>query len=307
MANPLLQYFFPTFTSSNVVTAFDTHKGQRLENQDNYLLLTPNGTAEYLEDESPQSRQQSDWSRRYYRLAIADGMGGHKGGRAISEALIQKLLNLKPQKTPEQLRQSLDDIHNQLWRTFFSHEEKSSGTTLIMADIYEGGDAVIANIGDSRALLWRQEIKQWQQLTYDQNLDEYDWRDGELEDEDYHPDSKTHRLAQAVGYGSFGLLKDKQGFKPNQLSKQLRLDLAEDLPSDKRDHSDVFKIHLNKGDAILLASDGLWNVAANVPPLAIPSPLELAQENRLTQFFEQIIQNGGMDNLSAVMLWSNHQ
>ena len=282
------------------VAIIDSQRGQRDENQDNYLLLTPDGQAVYLQNESEQKKTNIPWKEAMYRLAVTDGMGGHARGREISEALIQKLLTLAPQKSAIELRDKLCSIHKSLWNTFSQYTRKSSGTTLIMADIDEKGRAVIANIGDSRAFLWRK--GQWKKISYDQNLQEYDWRDGEIEEEDYDSDSKKHSLAQAMGYGSFGLIKDEYDFKALQSNKQLRLDLAEDLPKDKQAHADIFTLTLQQGEALLLATDGLWSVGEGQQVLALPKPEVLADSVKLHQFFLNIIENGSCDNLTAVML-----
>lgn len=304
MSSSLSHHLSPPFSAKSNLTIViaESVLGERDENQDNYLLLTPNGQASYLENERVQGRLLQQWQKGRYRLAVADGMGGHKGGREVSEALIQKLLTFTPEKSPTALRTKLYAIHDELWNEFAQNGRKSPGTTLIMADVHENGDAIIANIGDSRAFLWRKGV--WKKLTHDQSLNEYDWRDGEIKAEDYHPERKTHRLSQAMGYGSFGLIKDEYDFRALQLNKHLRLDLAEDLlANDKQQHADVFTLTLQKGDALLLASDGLWSSANNKHPLDFPKPSQLANRKDLIKFLYDIIDNGGTDNLTAVMLW----
>jgi len=293
------------FSTKNSLTITESIRGLRDENQDNYLLLKPNGQASYLQDESEREQRLKQWQKGRYRLAVTDGMGGHKGGREVSEALIQKLLTFLPERSPLKLRQKIYDIHDQLWDEFAEDGQKSPGTTLIMADVDENGETVIANVGDSRAFLWRD--GKWTQLTHDQNFNEYDWRDGEIKVEDYHPERKTHRLSQAMAYGSYGLIKDEYNFRALQLNKHLRLDLLEDLAKDKQKHADIFTLILKKGDALLLASDGLWSTTDDKPPLDFPDPSKLANSVQLKKFLDDIIDNGGTDNLTAVMLWSERE
>ena len=274
-----------------------------MKNQDNYLLINPDGNSYYLQAEKDLKVHYKQWSNSSYRLAVADGMGGHKGGRQVSQALIQKLRTLSLQTTPVQLQQSLYKIHNDLWELFAQqHGTKSAGTTLIMADVQEDGRTVIANIGDSRAYLWRD--KQWRCLSYDQTLIEYDWRDGDIDNKTYKAIEKSTTLSQAVAYGSFGLIKQDDGYKPRQLSQYLRLDLAADLDEDKYDHADVFQLQLQRGDALLLASDGLWSAAESELDFLPHSPQPLDTPKKMRHFFHNdVIENGGSDNITAVMLW----
>lgn len=302
LSQKLLQLLTTPFAQSKCKWVADSERGEREENQDNYLLLTPEGKGVCLQQQKENDISLSSWSSHSFRLALADGMGGHENGRQIAEELMQKLQQLPPQSEPQQLREKIYNLHQQLWEKYSQTSLKSPGTTLVMADIKNNGNTLIANIGDSRAYLWRD--NQWQQLTYDQNLNEYDWRDDELENEDdYQPNHKSHQIAQAMGYGSYGLLPNKYGYRALQLSPKLRLDVAEDLKAG-RQHPDIFKLNLQKGDALLLASDGLWSVEKDTKPLDLPNPSQITNKTDLRTFLSKIQDNGGTDNMTAVMLWS---
>ena len=60
---------------------------------------------------------------------------------------------------------------------------------------------------------------------------------------------------------------------------------------------------MQEGDALLLASDGLWSVEEG-QPLDFPEPSVLAHQEPLRDFIWQVIGNGGSDNVTAVMLWN---
>jgi serine/threonine protein phosphatase PrpC len=217
--------------------------------------------------------------------------------------LIQKLRKLRLQTSALQLQQSLYKIHEELWGAFAQrHGTKSAGTTLIMADVQDDGRTIIANIGDSRAYLWRN--KQWRCLSHDQTLSEYDWRDGDIDNKTYQALEKSTALSQAVAYGSYGLIKQENKRKPRQLSQYLRLDLVEDLDEDKYDHADVFQLKLQHGDALLLASDGLWSAETSKQDFLPHSPHQIATPKKMRHFFHNdVIERGGSDNITAVMLW----
>lgn len=302
LTQKLLQYFTLPFAYHKCQWVADSERGNREENQDNYLVIIPEGRATYLQQQKEVDTKLSSWPIHSFRLAVADGMGGHENGRQIAEELIQKLQYISPQKNPQQLRESIYALHKKLWNKYSQTSLKSPGTTLVMADIKDNGEVMIANVGDSRAYLWRN--KQWQQLTYDQNLSEYDWRDNELEvDDNYQLNHKSHQIAQAMGYGSYGLLRNKYGHRALQLNPKLRLDLADDLATNKQ-HPDIFKLHLQKGDALLLATDGLWSIEKDTQPLNIPHPADITNKADLRTFLGKVQNNGSSDNMTAVMLWS---
>ncbi|MCK5918900.1 MAG: protein phosphatase 2C domain-containing protein, partial [Cocleimonas sp.] len=145
-----------------IIAASD--RGPRQENQDNYLVISLQGEYEYLQDEKKQRGTLDHWSSGCFRLVVADGMGGHNNGRQASEAVVKALLTLKFQTDPQQLRDELLKIHNQLFEQFHQGV-RTPGSTLVMADIDADGHAVIANIGDSRAYLYQKE--KWTLLSRD--------------------------------------------------------------------------------------------------------------------------------------------
>jgi serine/threonine protein phosphatase PrpC len=307
----LTRFHKPQVFSPQYCTYFaESACGLRQENQDNFLLISPN----YGDNDKTQKAQArllqkavrkaivlDHWQQPFFRLAVADGMGGHEGGQQIAEALIQALCDLPPQTKSEVLREKIAAIHHILLEQYALDHLRSPGTTLVMADINTSGEAVIANVGDSRAYLWRE--RRWQPITYDQTLNEYDWRDDTLEGDAYRPNEKSHRLAQAMGYGSYGLVKNEYNYRPRQLNRYLRLDLAEDLPEGKK-HPDIFTLQLAKGEALLLASDGLWNVPDNKSPLPLPNPTEITTQADLHAFLQRVQDHGSSDNMTAVMIVS---
>lgn len=247
------------FTPEQVNIYAQSHRATRPENQDNYLVIYPSGQAEYLLDEQKQY-ETVEWSSDWYRLVVADGMGGHENGRQISEALIKYLQQEKPCDDVEMMRERVYDIHTQLYKQFAHSGGKNAGSTLVWVDVHNSGLVLVATVGDSR--LYHAPVeKTWQQKTFDHNAAEFDWRDRVKAGETAlkAPDENTNKLAQAMGFGSYGLIADETGFRPRRLSEQLYLELAQDLPEAAQTHADVFSFYLEKGDCLLLASDGVWS------------------------------------------------
>ena len=225
----------------------------------------------------------------------------------MAEAVIESLLDLPALLEPWVLREELFQRHHQLLERFSDGLDPGRpGSTLVLADVNaDNGHVVVATVGDSRALLWRNGM--WRCLTYDHTEEEFDLRAGELDDTSWLEASRRNNnmLAQAMGYGSFGLIPNQQGFRPPVQSTQLRLDLAEDLPGKIEDHADLFTLRLKRGDALLLASDGLWsnsiNLLGRLPPPKSDSEAEL--ERYLEQLIDDAINGqGGSDNVTVALV-----
>jgi serine/threonine protein phosphatase PrpC len=98
-------------------------------------------------------------------LALADGMGGHAGGKESAEAAVEAALHrLAEAGPPERSLETAVRDANAAVAGVRDLIGGDPGTTLVLACI-EDGHAWIANVGDSRAYLIRG--GQAQQLTHD--------------------------------------------------------------------------------------------------------------------------------------------
>ena len=133
-----------------------------------------------------------------------------------------------------------------------------------MADINPKGQALIANIGDSRAYLHNNTC--WKLLSKDHTILEFAYRDGEIDDEFYAKNRviNNNRIAQAVIFGSSGIIKNSEGIKSNQHLQALRIDIKDD----------IFIQQLEKDDVLMLASDGLWSGVEQYIPANIEGEIE---------------------------------
>lgn len=250
-----------SFTEEDIFS-FDlsakSEAGIREENQDNYLLVYPDGKCEYLKNETTQQDQLSDWPIGCVRMVVVDGMGGHDFGRQAAEAVINELLELPFQSSPQELKEALLAIHKKLYKQFYQGA-KTPGSTLVMADIATNGQATIANIGDSRIYLHSNQG--WSQLSRDHTVIEFAYRDDEIKFDDYkaYVLQNTGQIAQAMGFGSSGVITDENSLKQRKHVENLRIDIGLDIKT----------ISLQEGDALLLASDGIWDNQEKYSPSGI--------------------------------------
>jgi serine/threonine protein phosphatase PrpC len=199
--------------------------------------------------------------------AIADGMGGHRGGAVASELALEKVEELARAG-----KATLTDMVRSANRAVFerSMSDRSvtgMGTTLTAVQVDDDG-AHLVHVGDSRAYLLR--AGAFRQLTDDHTLVNRMVRAGEItrEEADVHP----HR----------NVLTRVVGTEPD-------VDVDED------------DIPVMDGDRILICSDGLTNMVAEDQIQAILEATPTSQETA-DRLIKAANRAGGIDNTTVVVL-----
>ena len=161
---------------------------------------------------------------------VADGMGGHKAGDFASRQATQTIVDFLQTSTEENMvvgiRNAVEEANRVvIAKAAESEDFEGMGTTVVLATIFEN-TMYVANVGDSRLYLERDELKQ---ITKDHSLVEEMVRMGGIDEEAarYHP--KKNVITRAVGG-----------------SDEIQIDF--------------FEIQLAPGDVILMCSDGLTNI-----------------------------------------------
>ena len=204
-------------------------------------------------------------------LIVADGMGGHNAGDLASrytvELMVEYITNEKDEKRPVSLLSSAIHHANELVmeKARSAKEYEGMGTTIVAATVTDGC-LYVANVGDSRLYLIDQGIEQ---ITRDHSLVEEMIRMGEIQRKDAksHPDRNV--ITRAVG-----------------VHVPVRVDF--------------FDVKLEKGDKLLLCSDGLTNMVEDEDILQLVKKsvsLKEAAERLVTEANK----NGGRDNISVVL------
>lgn len=202
---------------------------------------------------------------------VADGMGGHQAGdyasRFIAENLVAHFKTAKDTGTVAVLKDGIEKVNQLLYQESKKKPElKGMGTTLVAA-VVEDSTMYVANVGDSRLYLIRNQLKQ---ITRDHSYVEELVSLGQLErgSKDYR--EKKNIITRAVG------TEDK-------------LEI------------DFFEVSLEPGDYILLCSDGLSNMLEDAEIEEI-----ICSELELPEKAEKLItvanDNGGKDNIAVVLM-----
>ncbi|MDI6799451.1 MAG: Stp1/IreP family PP2C-type Ser/Thr phosphatase [Actinomycetota bacterium] len=203
-------------------------------------------------------------------FAVADGMGGHKGGEIASKlALISIAKSLKMEGDPKKnllstMRRANRGIYQ---RSIVSPELKGMGTTLTVL-LISNRAAHIGHIGDSRAYLARG--GELVQLTQDHSL-----------------------VAQMVAEGK--LTSREAHLHP------LRSVITRSLGASAMADPDVFTLKLKDGDRLLLASDGLNSMLSDAEILEIVGKKEEPQAV-CEELVSAANRQGGRDNVTVVLV-----
>lgn len=211
---------------------------------------------------------------------VCDGMGGAKAGNVASRLAADVFTeevkrNFSPDKTPEETERVLRSALKLANISVFEHAQLSEeftgmGTTLVACLICPRAILVI-NVGDSRAYHFSADGVQC--VTTDHSVVEMMVRRGDLTPEEAKSHPSKNLITRAVGTGP-------------------------------QVEADVFRIKAEKGDCILLCSDGLSNLMADEEML-----FEVVHGAKLDDCCQRLLEiakdRGAPDNVTAVLIGLN--
>jgi serine/threonine protein phosphatase PrpC len=204
-------------------------------------------------------------------FAVADGMGGHRGGDVASNLALESLRTAEEGATTEDFQQLVEQIKaaNQrvLERGEADRDLRGMGTTLT-AILASDGRAHVAHVGDSRAYMLRE--GKLQQLTEDHTLVQRMVREGRLTEEEAHSHPQRSIVTRALG-------------------------VDENIPVDE------LTLDLKEGDRLLLCTDGLTSMLDRdtIQEILQSEPDPQAACDRLV---EEANRAGGEDNITVILL-----
>jgi serine/threonine protein phosphatase PrpC len=247
---------------------------------------------------------------------VADGMGGYKAGEVASRLAVEtvsKALDSFFKSLPEQPTIKLDSASlDQTLKLPSTSEEQSAtqktrkltetavvnaveeqlkaaiqqanrailrygeqqtaarglGSTVTVA-LIQGDQAYIANVGDSRTYLLRN--KQLTPVTRDHSLVARLVESKQIEPEDVYTHPQRNLIYRSLGAGH------------------------------KNIEVDIFHETLHAGDALLLCSDGLWEMVRQQDLLTMLSA-QSSPQKICDQLIDMANANGGEDNITAVVV-----
>ena len=220
----------------------------RKENQDNCLVLA---------------------ARKLY--VIADGMGGHAGGRQASAITVETLrreLDNEEALNEASIEKALAMVNAGILEAAVCNRWEGMGTTLVLAFFAEG-QWKVAHIGDSRAYVINE--REIYALTRDHSL-----------------------VGELLANGSITLEEAKVHPHRNVLTRALGVS-GDPKPEWNYTAAD-------NGSFLLLCSDGLYNMVDKEAIQGIVVAPDLSLEEKTGRLVEEANRLGGLDNTTVILI-----
>lgn len=205
---------------------------------------------------------------------VADGMGGHSAGEIASSIAVESVWQLYYKDdfvdVEITLRQAIEEANRRIYeRSQNTPGEAGMGTTIATA-VIKGNELYTAHVGDSRIYLIRDERIVF--VTEDHSLVKEQVRNGILSEEEAQKSPMRHVITRSLG---------------NAPEVEV----------------ETHKIDLEKGDIIVLCSDGLWE------PVGDDTIVEYAAqyiwhdpELACQSLVDAANRAGGSDNISVIVI-----
>ncbi len=215
---------------------------------------------------------------RHHIYAVADGMGGHKGGEVASAMAIETLQEVLAHEatTSSPVESRLETAYKLANDRIYETSHKASnkdlegmGTTMV-AFYATQHKIFISNVGDSRAYLYRSK-KIWQ-ITEDHSLVQEQIRAGIIDPDKAEAVIGKNVITRSVGY-----------------DQTVKIDV-------------VFRTY-TKGDVFLICSDGLTGMVSNtnIARILASNPIEKVAQICI----DEANTAGGVDNISCLVISLN--
>lgn len=203
---------------------------------------------------------------------VADGMGGHRAGDYASNYSVNTFVDYVRESQCELpvsiICEAIKATNTSVVKTASNNEElKGMGTTFVVATIQDL-NLIVANIGDSRLYVIDDNIRQ---ITKDHSLVEEMVEEGKINRDNARIHPKKNIITRAIGV-------------QNKI-----------IP-------DVFEVELQKGNIILMCSDGLSNMLDDDEIMNIVKD-NLDRLDLVAQILvDKANECGGLDNISVVIV-----
>lgn len=219
-----------------------------------------------------------DYGHNFF--AVADGMGGHKGGDIASQLTVKVMPEFILSNTgvdPQVLmKKMIQEVNSAILQKATETPELQGMGTTVSAILFNGPQLVIGNVGDSRVYMINNH--HIFQLTRDHSFVQEKLNMALYTREEAVKDPQKNVLVRSVGF-----------------EKDIQVD--------------VFQYRICKNDIFMICSDGLHGKVSDSDILHIiqknisdPSRCQQADlEKTIQELIHQANENGGQDNISVIV------
>ena len=199
--------------------------------------------------------------------AVADGMGGHRGGEVASNLALQTVEQMFAERQGT-LTEQVERANRAVFERSQSDRDVSGMGTTLTAALIEGGAVRLAHVGDSRAYLFRG--GKLQLLTEDHTLVHRMVVEGEITETEAENHPHRSVLTRALG-----------------VEGNVRVDET--------------KVEVHDGDRLLLCTDGLTGMLSEDEIMSVLQDVRDPQE-AVDRLVREANRAGGIDNITAVII-----
>ena len=209
---------------------------------------------------------------------VADGVGGGNSGEIASRTAVSEIANYivnnpitkatNKYAVVNYLQDCLDKTNSKIYNTAVKYPENRGMATTVALVYAKEGRAYIANIGDSRVYLLRDD--ELVQLTEDHTYVHTLLKAGILTEEEAENDERKNVIIKALG-------------------------------ADETVEPDFFQLNIMKDDIFLMCTDGLYDdvTTARMKEIIKSSP---TMSDICLNLIEEANNNGGNDNITVIAL-----
>ena len=214
----------------------------------------------------------------HHLFVVADGMGGVEGGEVASKITVESLeetfINVDPASVNHEriLRGGIMNANQTMVKRAEENPAFEGMGTTVTALLTDGRKATIANIGDSRAYVFRNGILH--QITTDHSLIQEYFEAGRLRKEELWNHPKRNIITRSLG-----------------ATRAVESEI------------DIYKLDVKAGDLLLLCSDGLTDYVREEKIKQILNSFSFETPEKLCEkLFREAIHNETRDNVSIIIV-----
>jgi PPM family protein phosphatase len=252
--------------------AYQSERGRRPQNEDMLAVPAMWGKRPLLGRSwliEPASRAQ--YARKGFLFLVGDGVGGEDGGDTASAQMVQEVsrrfyADPSPDLTVS-LQRVIEAANRQLRRLREAPHMPERMATTLTAVVIQQQRLVVANVGDSRAYLWRRGVAHL--ITGDHSVVQTQVDRGEISSTQAALSPQRNRITRSLGSREFVGV-------------------------------DTWRATLSPGDRLLLCSDG---ISGHLAPAELNRLLGLPNlATAVNRLIDTAYDNGSGDNMTAVLI-----